>query len=293
MTKISGLSQDSAPSLTDYFPTVDAETSQTKRVVLTDLITLIQASIIPTGLVTEYGGRAAPTGYLLCYGQAVSRTTYSALKDILITSLGTFTITIASPGVATLNSHGLVDGDAVYLTTTGALPTGLSANTLYYIKSSAANTFRLAATRGGADINTSGSQSGTHTVFHAPYGIGDGSTTFNVPDFRGRTATGLDAMGGTAASRLTVAGSGVYGAAAGAGGGSETHTLDTTQMPAHTHGPPTGGDGFVHGGSGGAPASIAQTGAAFRVQTPTASTGGGLAHNNTQPSLPVSYIIKT
>jgi len=66
-------------------------------------------------------------------------------------------------------------------------------------------------------------------------------------------------------------------------GGAKTHTLVSAEMPAHTHGPPTGGDGFVHGGSGGAAASIAQTGASFRVQTPTASTGGDGAHNNLQP----------
>ena len=44
------------------------------------------------------------------------------------------------------------------------------------------------------------------------YGAGDGSTTFVLPDLRGRLPSGKDDMGGTAASRLTTAGSGVDGA---------------------------------------------------------------------------------
>lgn len=80
---------------------------------------------------------------------------------------GTFTVTIASPGVFTLTAHGLVANDIVYLTTTGALPTGLTANTAYYVISTGltADNFRLSTTQGGAAINTSGSQSGTHSLW--------------------------------------------------------------------------------------------------------------------------------
>jgi parallel beta-helix repeat protein len=81
------------------------------------------------------------------------------------TTLGTCTITIASPGVVTLTGHGLIVNDVVYFTTTGALPTGLAANTPYYVKTVVdANTFQVSATKGGAAINTSGTQSGTHTL---------------------------------------------------------------------------------------------------------------------------------
>lgn len=75
----------------------------------------------------------------------------------------TNTMTIASPCVVTWTAHGCADGDPIYFTTTGALPTGVSANTVYYIKYIDANSFNLAATPGGSSINTSGSQSGTHT----------------------------------------------------------------------------------------------------------------------------------
>ena len=47
------------------------------------------------------------------------------------------------------------------------------------------------------------------------FGAGDGSTTFNIPDLRGRVAFGLDNMGGSAASRITVAGGNFDGTARG------------------------------------------------------------------------------
>lgn len=78
---------------------------------------------------------------------------------------GTFTVTIASPGVVTLTSHGFAANQEVELTTTGALPTGLAIRTKYFVRNPTANTFELSATSGGASINTSGSQSGTHTCW--------------------------------------------------------------------------------------------------------------------------------
>ena len=71
----------------------------------------------------------------------------------------TFSVTIASPGVVT-TSINLYDGETVSLLTTGALPTGLTVGTIYYVVNSTGTTFNLAATAGGAAINTSGSQSG-------------------------------------------------------------------------------------------------------------------------------------
>lgn len=73
-------------------------------------------------------------------------------------------------------------------------------------------------------------------VVGTTFGAGDGSTTFNVPDLRGRVPAGKDNMGGTAAGRLTTAGAGVDGVTLGAAGGAQTHTLTTPQMPLHAHG---------------------------------------------------------
>lgn len=140
----------------------------------------------PPGGMIPYGGDTAPSGWLLCDGAAVSRSTYAALFDAINASLGTFTVTIASPGVFTRNSHGLKAGDRVWFSTTGALPTGLTAGTEYFVISAslAANTFRVSATRGGAAVNTSGSQSGTHTLRKSPHGVGNGTSTFNLPSMK-------------------------------------------------------------------------------------------------------------
>lgn len=76
----------------------------------------------------------------------------------------TVTISIASPAQINWNSHGLADGTVVTFTTTGALPTGLSVGTKYYVLAVATNHFHVALTPGGAAIGTSGTQSGTHTA---------------------------------------------------------------------------------------------------------------------------------
>jgi Putative phage tail protein len=75
----------------------------------------------------------------------------------------TVTITIASLGVVTWAANGLANGQAIIFSTTGALPTGLTADTIYYVVSAATNTFSVATTPGGTAINTTGTQSGTQT----------------------------------------------------------------------------------------------------------------------------------
>jgi len=73
----------------------------------------------------------------------------------------TFTVTIASPAVVTF-AVSLPNNTAVQLLTTGALPTGLVPGTVYYVLNASGFTCNLAATPGGAAINTTGTQSGTH-----------------------------------------------------------------------------------------------------------------------------------
>lgn len=66
------------------------------------------------------------------------------------------------------------------------------------------------------------------------FGVGDGSTTFNLPDLRGRVVAGKDDMGGSSANRLTAADDGLNGDTLGATGGGETQSLVTANLPAYT-----------------------------------------------------------
>jgi microcystin-dependent protein len=72
-------------------------------------------------------------------------------------------------------------------------------------------------------------------VIGTTYGAGNGTTTFNLPDLRGRVTAGQDDMGGTSANRLTGASGGVDGDVLGATGGDETHVLTTAQLASHSH----------------------------------------------------------
>lgn len=80
----------------------------------------------------------------------------------------TITMTIAAPCVVTWTSHGMATGNQITFTTSAAgLPTGITANTVYYITVVDANSFKLSTTQAnvaaGTFITTTGSQSGTHT----------------------------------------------------------------------------------------------------------------------------------
>jgi len=95
----------------------------------------------------------------------------SRIADVVAYVSLTVTITLASPGVFTSPAHGFAVGPmttAVVFSTTGALPTGIVAGTTYYLKAIDVDTFNIATTAAnalaGTFINTSGSQSGTHTV---------------------------------------------------------------------------------------------------------------------------------
>ena len=121
------------------------------------------------------------------YSAYASGTTYADGDRVIIVSpSATVTMTIASPGVVTWTAHGLPDDTPVRFTTTGALPTGITAGRVYFTRDGTAsvNAFKLCLTPGGAAINTSGSQSGTHTGLatrHDVYESLVGSNTGNAP----------------------------------------------------------------------------------------------------------------
>ncbi len=76
-------------------------------------------------------------------------------------------ISIANPAVFTKVAHGLVAGDSVTFTTDGALPTGLLYKRQYYVIAAGltADTFQVSVSPSGSAVVTTGTQSGTHTLY--------------------------------------------------------------------------------------------------------------------------------
>ena len=88
----------------------------------------------------------------------------------LVTS-ATITITIDTPAEFTISAGKFIleNNQPITLSTTGWLPTGLTPGTTYYVKYLTPTTFNLSLTAGGAEIATSGTQSGVQSV--SPRGV--------------------------------------------------------------------------------------------------------------------------
>jgi len=135
-------------------------------------------------------------------------------------------------------------------------------------------------------------------VVSTTYGTGDGSTTFNLPDLRGRAVFGVDNMGGSAASRVTNGNSGITGTTLGAAGGSEllhahTHTATVTD-PGHHHTYDEGGaggtaNGYTGGGIHDPSAATSTTTTGVTVSNANAGTGSS---QNMPPALMLNYLIR-
>ena len=240
---------------------------------------------LPTGAISQFAGETAPTGFLLCQGQSISTTTFADLFSVIgytyggsggsflipnlqnripvgqapAVSLSTATISIATPAVITRNAHGLSNGQLVFFTTTGALPTGIVANTRYYVRNAAINTFNISATPTSAIINTTGTQSGTHTLFSA--------------DFADRGFTS-----GSVSQTLTTAEM-----------PSHNHTQDSHNHSFPIYSDVTRVNGLAAAGAFTGFGSVTVSSAQPAIQ----NTGGGMPHYNLQPYIVLNYIIKT
>lgn|SRR5574340_279779 len=141
------------------------------------------------------------------------------------------------------------------------------------------------------------------------FGVGDGTTTFNLPDMRGRVAAGVGTgTGGGASGTGAVSGGAALAAVALAGWfGTNDVTLTSAQIPAHTH--PITDPGHSHGQNGGTNGPLntelatgtydtvvhasSNTDSATTGITVNNNTGGGGSHTNLQPTVGLNFIIRT
>jgi microcystin-dependent protein len=247
---------------------------------------------VPSGTVTDFAGLAAPAGWTLCGGQAISRTTFASLFNaITLQTIGNTTAT--SPIVTGIPSTtGMVAGMPI----SGP---NFPATTILSVDS---------GTQIHLAVNATGTGVGSALQI-CPHGAGDGVTTFNVPDIRGRTTHGRDDMNGTAANRLTTGGSGILGTRVGASGGAETVTLTTATQASMTLSaslsttatptgftsgsvcpPGAGGTGYITTNLDGIGPFNVGIGVSGSVSGTAVGSGG--AHQNTAPAYVMNKIIK-
>jgi len=136
----------------------------------------------------------------------------------------------------------------------------------------------------GSAVNRT-TEAALFAVIGTTYGIGDGSTTFNLPDLRGRVVAGLDS-----ANNVLNETTSIDGTALGEVGGDDVHLLTAAQsgLPAHSHTIP------IQFSSGGNTPRDGGTGTSTQTKS-TGTTGGddaSSAHNNVQPTIILNYIIK-
>jgi len=244
------------------------------------------------GEVKDFAGPKLPALHGWADGAAVSRATFAlAFEALTVVVSGTLTngnatITAVSEDLTGLGLEGaIVEGSA------GSV-SGLTISSL---------------TSNSITLSGNAAASGAVSLRILPHGRGDGATTFNKPDRRGRAAIGRDNMGGTAASRVTNSGTGNPGlnaARLGAAGGVDRHATTLAETAVHNHGTVDPGHAHTYAGGGnaagtGTVAAAGQSANAFLLGNMTAAVtgitisnnGSGNAHQNVQPSITTNHVV--
>lgn len=130
---------------------------------------------------------------------------------------------------------------------------------------------------------------GLFAALSTTYGVGDGSTTFNLPDLRGRVAAGKDNMGGSAASRLTGATMSPDGNTLGAAGGQQTETT-TGAGSASVNGSTSGPNNVAGSNTGGGDFATALHGHNISFDAPVSIVTAAVT--NVQPTTILNYVIR-
>jgi microcystin-dependent protein len=132
-----------------------------------------------------------------------------------------------------------------------------------------------------------------YAVIGTTYGVGDGSTTFGLPDLRGRVVAGVDAGAGRLPSAQNrPATGGVDSGTLASVGGEDFHYTPISELNQHQHGIPS------YGTDNGTQSSAFQRQSVLTTDISnsnpfTVLAGGDLYHNNVQPTIVLNYIIST
>jgi microcystin-dependent protein len=232
------------------------DSGTTKRMVTQTLITEAVAQANATTRAIANGGTGATSA-------AAARTNLSAAQSGNNNDITALSALASVPAVVTTAIAALIPSGSMIQYAGAAAPTGW-----LICDGSAINRTTFAA---------------LFSAIGTTYGVGNGTTTFNLPDLRGRSVVGVGTGSGLTARTLA------------ATGGAETHVLSTGEMPAHGHRvniSGIAGSATTHLSvlsAGGATSYFTSNGGANLVE----NTGSGAAHNTMHPFIALNCIIKT